>query len=392
MRNRLSIITFIALISGIIFGLYFSSYTESISFIGTYYITFLKYMIVPVVFTSIAVSIYDSHKLRSRLVIKTIIVFITMFVATFLLSSLIVLIVDPSKGFILENTEWDGTTTSIDIKGILYNLIPRDLNKFMTGSYLFSVIILSFLVGYISSFSETGKKFIDFIRKLKDLLFKILEYFMYLTPLAVFSLISNTVARYGSALLGVGIRYILTAYLCALITLIVVMILPVLVICKMSPLTFIRKVNKIWLMTITTCSSSATLPYTIKTCREEFNIPEKITDVVVPLGCTIHMCGGAVSFALLGLFCSKLFNIDVTFSRYLMMLAASVLINMSAPGIPNGGVVIGATYLQILGIPIDFIGFYSGIYKLLDMIYTSLNVTGDITANVIINELEKNEQ
>ena len=157
----------------------------------------------------------------------------------------------------------------------------------------------------------------------------------------------------------------------------------------MSPLTFIKKVNKIWLMTITTCSSSATLPYTIKICNEEFDVPAEISDVVVPLGCTIHMCGGAVSFSLLGLFCCKLFGVDLTLSRYLLMIVSSVLINMSAPGIPNGGVVIGATYLQLLGIPLDFIGFYSGIYKLLDMVYTSLNVTGDITANVIISRLDR---
>ena len=58
---------------------------------------------------------------------------------------------------------------------------------------------------------------------------------------------------------------------------------------------------------------------------------------------------------------------------------------MAAPGIPNGGIVIGATYISLLGIPLTFIGFYSGIYKVLDMIYTTLNVTGDISANVIIN-------
>ena len=79
----------------------------------------------------------------------------------------------------------------------------------------------------------------------------------------------------------------------------------------------------------------------------------------------------------------------MTLSGYLLMLTAAVLINMSAPGIPNGGVVVGATYLQLLGIPLDFIGFYSGIYKLLDMVYTSLNVTGDITANVIIDHLNR---
>lgn len=389
MKKNLSLFTFIALILGIIFGLFFSTYVDAIAFIGTWYITFLKYMIVPVVFTSITVSVYDSRNLKNRMIIRTIGLFALMFVATFLLSSLVVLIVDPGKGFVLEEVEWNGSTTQFDLIQMFLNLIPKDLNRFLTGSYLFFVITVSFLIGYLCSLFKNGDRLIKGIRKIKEFLFRILEYFMYATPFAVFSLISVTVARYGSVLLGVGVRYILTAYLCALITLIVVMILPVLILCRMSPGTFIQKVNRIWLMTITTCSSSATLPYTIKTCKEEFNIPEEITDVVVPLGCTIHMCGGAVSFSLLGLFCSRLFGVEITLSRYLLMLVSAVLINMSAPGIPNGGVVIGATYLQLLGIPLDFIGFYSGIYKLLDMVYTSLNVTGDITANVIIDHMNK---
>lgn len=392
MKNKLSIITLLCLLIGIVFGLFFPTYTDSISFIGTYYINFLKYMIVPVVFTSITVSIFDSSKLRNKLVLKTIIIFVLMFIATFILSSIVVLIVNPGRNFVFDNVEWSGTTTSINLEGILLNLIPKDLNKFLTGSYLFSVILISFLVGYLSTLFKSGEKFIEVIRNIKQFLFKVLEYFMYLTPLAVFSLISNTVSKYGSVLLGVGTRYILTAYLCALLTLIIVMIIPVLIICKMTPIEFIRKVNKIWLMTITTCSSSATLPYTIKTCNQEFNIPESITDVVVPLGCTIHMCGGAVSFSLLGIFCCQVFNVELTLTRYILMIVSAVLINMSAPGIPNGGVVIGATYLQLLGIPLDFIGFYSGIYKLLDMVYTSLNVTGDITANVIINSLENSKE
>ncbi|MBQ2509730.1 MAG: cation:dicarboxylase symporter family transporter, partial [Erysipelotrichaceae bacterium] len=138
-----------------------------------------------------------------------------------------------------------------------------------------------------------------------------------------------------------------------------------------------------------TCSSAATLPTTMKVCKEEFGVSEEICDIVSPLGCTIHMCGGAVSFALLGLFCSRLYGIEISLGTYLLMSVSALLINMSAPGIPNGGVVIGASYLQLLGIPLDFIGFYSGMYKILDMLYTTLNVTGNITANVILSRKRK---
>ncbi len=385
MKNKLSLITLISLALGIIFGLCFPIAASNIKFIGTYYITILKYMVVPVVVTTISVSIYNSTKLKNKLVPITLLVFVLMFTATFLLSSLIVTIINPSSGFVLENVGWNGTTSDLGIKGIILNLIPKDFSKFLTGGYLFTVIIIAVLLGLTCSKFSTGEKIIDVVIKVKDFLFKLLEYYMYVTPIAVFSLISNTIVEYGPIVLGVGAKYILTAYICAIASLFVVMILPILLITKMSPITFIKKVYKIWTITLSTCSSAATLPYTIKTCHEEFNIPDEVTDVVVPLGTTIHMCGGAVSFSLLGLFCSSLFGVKITIGKYILMLIYAILINMAAPGIPNGGVAIGATYLQLLGIPLDFIGFYSGIYKLLDMIYTSLNVTDDIASNVIIN-------
>ena len=392
MKNKLSIFTLIGLVLGIVVGLVLPNIAPYIKFIGTYYITILKYMVVPVVITTISVSIYNSTKLKNKLVPITLLVFVLMFSLTFLLSSLIVTIINPSSGFVLEVTDWTGTTSELGIKGMLLNLIPKSLSKFLTGGYLFTVIIISVIVGFLCSRFSKGNVVIEKIIIVKDFLFKVLGYYMYVTPFAVLSLISNTIVEYGPIVLGVGAKYILTAYICAIAALIVVMILPILLITKTNPVVFIKKVYKIWMITLSTCSSAATLPYTIKTCHEEFGIPDEVTDVVVPLGTTIHMCGGAVSFALLGLFCSKLFGVEITFGKYILMLIYAILINMAAPGIPNGGVAIGATYLQLLGIPLDFIGFYSGIYKLLDMIYTSLNVTDDIASNVIINYINNKKK
>lgn len=71
------------------------------------------------------------------------------------------------------------------------------------------------------------------------------------------------------------------------------------------------------------------------------------------------------------------------------MMVSATLINMSAPGIPGGGIVLGATYLSMFNIPLSFMGLYAGIYRILDMLYTTLNVTGDVTANILINRSEK---
>ncbi len=392
MKKRISSLTIAALILAIISGLLFKEKVMAIDFIGTIYINLLKFMIGPIVFTSIAETIYDSSKKRGHLIVKSVVIFTIMFLATFFLTSIIVILINPAEGFSFELSSYEGTLGSLSIKDIIINLFPTNIISMFQTNQLFAIIFFAYLTGFCATKVEKGEIVIDVIKGFKNILFKLLEYIMYLTPIAVFSLMSNTIAKYGSIVFAVGIKYILTAYLAGFITMIVIMILPVWIFARMNPFTFVKKTYKIWMITMTTCSSAATLPATMKLCKEELNIDKEITDIVVPLGCTIHMCGGAVSFALLGLFCSSLFGVEVTFTTYLIMIAASLLINMSAPGIPNGGVVIGATYLQLLGIPLDFIGFYSGIYKILDMLYTTLNVSGDITANVIINALENKEK
>ena len=391
MKKKIGLITFAALLLGCLCGIVFKEKCAQIEFLGTYYISILKMMISPVIFTSIAYTVYKTSKQKDALILKTIGVFVLMFLATFIISSLLVWLIDPAEGFVMEDIEWNGNAATFSIWGMLLNLLPKNLADIFINPKVFFVIIISFLTGRIGSLFDADR-FFEAINKVKEFLFRILEIIMYLTPVATFALMANTSYRYGTILLGVGLKYILTAYFCSLVCVVAVMILPVKLYAGIGLREYISKVYRIWIMTVSTCSSAATLPYTVKLCKEEFGISDRTTDVVVPLGCTIHMCGGAVSFALLGIFCLRIYGMQLNIVTFCMMIIASLLINMAAPGIPNGGVVVGATYLQIFGVPLGFIGFYSGIYKLLDMCYTTLNVTGDISANILIEKSNEKEK
>lgn len=389
MKRNVSYLTLAALVLGILAGLFVKPLVTSLAFIGTIYINLLKFMIGPIVFTSIVPTIFHSSKKKDATLQKAILTYATMFVAAYLLTFLTVKIIDPAKGFSFPASEWNGSVQSLSIQEIIINLFPNNLVAIFADTKLFAIIMFAYMLGFSANKVNNGEKLIQSIEIIRDVFFKILEYVMFMTPLAVFSLIGNTVATYGTTIIGVGLRYIASAYLCGILTVIFVMILPVWLIAKISPLAYLKKVYKVWLVSLTTCSSAATLPTTMKVCKEEFGVSEEVVDIVSPLGCTIHMCGGAVSFALLGCFCSRMYGVEITAATFILMVVSALLINMSAPGIPNGGVVIGATYLSLLGIPLDFIGFYSGMYKILDMLYTTLNVTGNITANVILDHLRK---
>ena len=389
MKKIISYFTLIALLLGIVAGLFVKPLVASLAFIGTIYINLLKFLIGPVVFTSIVPTIYHSAKKKDSKLTKAVVTYMAMFLATYILMSLLVTLIDPAKGFTFPATDWTGTAQALSVQDIIINLFPNNIVSIFADTKLFAIIMFAYVLGIALNQVNKGERIAEDIEIIRNVFFKILEYIMYLTPFAVFALIGNTVANYGTVIIGVGLKYIAMAYLGGLFTIVFIMMLPVWIVTKIDPLSYLKKVYKVWLVSLTTCSSAATLPTTMRVCKEEFDVPDEVVDVVSPLGCTIHMCGGAVSFALLGLFCSRMYGIEISLPLYILMMLSALLINMSAPGIPNGGVVIGATYLQLLGIPLDFIGFYSGLYKILDMLYTTLNVTGNITANVLISKFRK---
>ncbi|MDD4036706.1 MAG: dicarboxylate/amino acid:cation symporter [Bacilli bacterium] len=392
MKKKFNLIILISLILGVLGGLYIPNFMNNVSFLGTIYINLLKFMIIPVIFTSIMVTIYETQKKKATIFLNTILTFLIMFVVSFLLTTLVVYIIKPWVGFTFENVTWPGKIISFSLPEIITNLFPTNIVTIISNNAILPCLLVATFSGIAASKVELGDKVIIVIKGIKNISNKLLEYIIYITPLGVFALIGNTVANYGTSIIGTSFKYIGTAYLCSIIIILLVMVLPVWIIAKINPLEYIKNVSRIWLMTLTTCSSAATLPYTIKTCNEKFNIPSKITNIVVPLGCTIHMCGGAVSFALLGIFTAQLYGIEITLITYLLMLVSATLINMAAAGIPSQGIVLGATYLSLFGIPLSFIGIYSGFYRLLDMAYTTLNVTGDVTANILINHIDYNKK
>lgn len=388
MTKRISLITLGAFGLGILGGLLFPGIMLSLEFLGTIYINLLKMMIIPILFFGIITALISTEKQQiSKITIRTVALFAIMFTLSFLINSGFVALVKPGTTFTFTDVIWEGEITQISLASFFTSFFPDNILRVATENAILPIILFAFAVGFAINHLDKYKEFLIQLNTSINAIFnQILQWIMYLTPIGVFALMGTTVANFGPSVLASGAAYILSAWVGCVIIAILVMILPVWLYCKINPIEYIRKVSEIWMMTLSTCSSAATLPNTIRVCNEKFNIPKELTNIIVPLGCTIHMCGGAVSFSLLALFNMQMYNIPLTFPLFITMLIVALLINMGAPGIPGGGIVIGATYLSILGVPLTFIGFYAGIYRLLDMAYTTMNVTGDISANLLIKK------
>ncbi|MBQ5758180.1 MAG: dicarboxylate/amino acid:cation symporter [Clostridia bacterium] len=373
---------------GIILGLVAPQFSIATKVVGDVYLNLIKMMIIPIVvcavFCGIA-NIQDGALLR-KIGIRTVLLYVLMFFASAVVSLLIVYLIRPGKGMTLaSDVVFTGDLANTTVSGFLTTIVPTNIVQSMANGATLPVILFTAIFAVaIVALGEKGKPVTTFMNSLSAAFFKMLGYFMELSPLGVMSLMAYSVANYGSGIFSALAKYIVTCWICCIVVFFICMVLPTCLYTKVSPGKFLKACGKIALVTLSTTSSAATLPTTINVSMEDLGAPEGISKFTLPLGCTINMCGGACSFCCLAVFTADIYGLNLSLGTIIFMVVVATLINMAAPGIPGGGVILGASFLSIFGLPFDVMALISGFYRLLDMAFTTINVEGDVAANLII--------
>lgn len=378
----------IGFVLGVILGLVAKDFSIATKVVGDIYLNLIKLMIIPIVvcavFCGIA-NIKDGNLLR-RIGVRTVLLYVAMFIVCAVISLAIAWVIRPGLGTAFENTPvYEGEITTPTVTSFLLTIVPTNIVKAAADGSTLPVILFTIVFAIaILAVGEKGRPVLDFMNSLSSAFFKMLGYFMEISPLGVMSLMAYSVAQYGAGIFGALAKYIGTCWLCCIVVFFLAMVLPTCLYTKVSPMKFIKACGKVALVTLSTTSSAATLPTTINVSMDDLGAPEGISKFTLPLGCTINMCGGACSFCCLAVFVSDFYGINLPLGTIVFLVLVATLINMAAPGIPGGGVVLGASFLSILGLPIDLMGPISGFYRLLDMAFTTINVEGDVAANLMI--------
>lgn len=378
----------IGFLLGVVLGLAAPGFSIATKVVGDLYLNLIKLMIIPIVvcavFCGIA-NIKDGNLLR-RIGVRTVILYVLMFILCAVISLAIAWAIRPGLGTVFDNAPvYEGNITSPTITSFLMTIVPTNIIQAAADGSTLPVILFTIVFAVaILSIGEKGGPVLAFMNSLSDAFFKMLGYFMELSPIGVLSLMAFSVAQYGAGIFSALAKYIGTCWLCCIVVFFAAMVLPVCLYTKISPMKFIKGCGKVALVTLSTTSSAATLPTTINVSVDDLGAPEGVSKFTLPLGCTINMCGGACSFCCLAVFVSDFYSINLPLGTIIFLVLVATLINMAAPGIPGGGVVLGASFLSILGLPIDLMGPISGFYRLLDMAFTTINVEGDVAANLII--------
>ena len=378
----------VGFVVGVALGLAAPEFSIATKVVGDIYLNMIKLMIIPIVvcavFCGIA-NIKDGNLLR-RIGVRTVALYVVMFVVCAVISLAIAWAIRPGLGTVFENAPvYEGDITTPTISSFLIAIVPTNIVKAAADGSTLPVILFTIVFAIaILSIGEKGWPVLAFMNSLSDAFFKMLGYFMEVSPLGVLSLMAFSVAQYGAGIFGALAKYIATCWLCCIVVFLAAMVLPVCLYTKLSPMKFVKACGKVALVTLSTTSSAATLPTTINVSTQDLGAPEGVSKFTLPLGCTINMCGGACSFCCLAVFVSDFYSINLPLGTIVFLVMVATLLNMAAPGIPGGGVVLGASFLSILGLPIDLMGPISGFYRLLDMAFTTINVEGDVAANLMI--------
>ena len=380
--------------AGIIMGFLAPQFSVDAKIVGDIYLRLIKFMVLPVLMCAMMTGIINSAGMVSlkRVAVKTVALYVIMFLASFAVSSFVAMMIRPGRGIVFENQpvyEGDGPA-DVTMASVLQKLFPQSLEDIFSSSNILAAILLSVVLSVIIiALGEKGKKAAAFVNRVSDIVFRILAVVMETSPIGVMFLMAYSIAEYGAGLFMAIGKYILCCWLACIAVFILIFLLPVTLLTDTDPKAFLKACGKVALMTMSTTSSAATLPTTLKVSIEDLGAPEAISKFTLPLGCTINMCGGACSFCCLAIFVSDFYALDIPFARLAAMAAVATLINMAAPGIPGGGIVLMTSFLTIFELPIDLIGPIAAFYRLLDMAFTTINVEGDVAANLLIAKSEE---
>ncbi|MEJ2120993.1 MAG: dicarboxylate/amino acid:cation symporter [Alphaproteobacteria bacterium] len=267
----------------------------------------------------------------------------------------------------------------------IVGLIPTNPTKAILDRDLLAIVVIAVLLGLAARQAgrEQAEPFIKFMGALLSIAMAIVRWAMMLTPWAVFGLMAQAVSKVGlPTLVGLG-TYCLTV-LVGLLLIYALYLLLILIVARQNPWTFARNIASVQLLAFSTSSSAAVMPVTIETAVSKLKVPERIASVVVPLGATINMAGTALYQAIAVMFLAQIAGVDLSGGDLALIVITLVAASIGAPGTPGISIVILSTVVAGFGIPTTGLILILGVDRILDMSRTVVNVTGDLTACVLI--------
>ena len=382
----------VGFVLGIVAGLLFKDFSIWVKPAGTLFMNLIKMLIVPVIFFSLTsgiAAIGDVQKLK-RIGSKVVVIYVFMTIVACVIGIGVVNIFHPGANFDTSNMQaYDPKNLkAISFSAFLFNMVPTNIINAMAKQDILQMIFFTVMFAVaIVYVGDKAKKVVEVCEQCAQIIYKMLDIVMLYSPIGVFALMANTTAVYGPQLFGALAKFVVTDYVgCLLIWGLLSGITYLYT--KVDYLKMCKSMVPIWINTIATNSSAGTIPITLDCVTNKLHVPMSIASFSVPLGATINLTGAALYKTILAFFVAEIYGLDMTWTQTLMIITISTIMSIAAPGIPGGGIVTGAIFLNLMGLPMGMMGPIAGMYRLIDMSHTTVNVSGDVLGTLLVAKNE----
>lgn len=359
--------------------------------LGTIFVNLLKLLVVPLVFVSLVLgTLALGNNARVGIMAgKTIGLYLLTTCIAISLALTLAILVGPGNGVSLDSaTEFSGAEAP-SLKQVLIDIFPTNPIAAMANGNMLQVIVFSLLTGFaLCQVGEKGQATRDFFESFDAVVMRMVFILMAIAPIGVFALIAEMVAELGFELLSALAKYMLTLAGALLLHLIIVYCGLIRTFGGLNPITFLLNMRPAMLVAFSTASSSATLPITLRTVENRVGVDNSVASFVLPLGATINMDGTAIMQGVATVFIAQAFGIDLTLGQYLTVILTATLASIGTAGVPGVGMIMLSMVLTQVGLPVEGIALVLGVDRILDMLRTAVNITGDAAVATLVAKSE----
>ena len=390
-QQQLSLQVLLALVLGALAGVLLAEQAVLLKPLGTIFLNAIKLLVAPLIFFALVSGIVamQGQQQLGRLAVKT----IGLFLVTALIASGLGLLVGTLAGF-EANPALSQTVIAAKqippVSQVLTDLVPANfLAPFVAGNVL-QIIVLAILTGIaLNSAGAAVEPIRQFVAGGSSLMFALTQLVLKFTPIGVFGLIAATVGQYGlTVLLPLG-SFILAIYIACLLHIFGVYGALVKLGSKMPLRDYFRAILPAQLVAFSTGSSYGTLPVTYKVVTEKLKVSRSYASFVLPLGSTINMDGcGGIYPAIAAIFIAKLYGIELEALDYLLIAGTATIASLGTAGVPGTALVMLTVTLTVVGLPLEGIAFIAAVDRIVDMMRTTTNVSGDMAVALVVAESE----
>jgi len=378
-----------ALALGIVAGLVWGEGAASIKWIGDLFIRSIKMLVVPLIFFSLVAGVASIGDLRKLGVVggRAMLLFLITGQLAAVLGLTMGTLIQPGRGVdaSLAGSVEAPPPTSASATQTILKMVPENVVEAMATTDVLALIVFSLLLGIgILMAEKDGAPVARIFDSGAIVMQKVTMIVMELTPFGVFALMAWVAGTFGFEGLVPLAKLVALNYIgCAIIILV---FYPVMIrlIANLPVIDFFRGMVDAIAVSYSTASSNATLPVTLRCTQRNLGVSASVSSFVVSLGATINMNGTAMYLCLATLFGAQIFGVDLSWGDYAMVAFTSTLGAVGAAGIPGAGLIMMALVFGSVGVPLETIALVAGVDRIMDMIRTTTNITGDAAVAVTV--------